>query len=104
MAQKRKYLDFIINLSNDELENMKTIEESFWNMDEQRIHPIKTALSVKLPKAVNILHAHTIEKNALDLLNYPNAITLSPTLMENEDGKLIWLLENQENKLMMSVF
>ena len=50
MAQKRKYLDFIINLSNDELESMKTIDDSFWNMEEQRIHPIKTALSVKLSK------------------------------------------------------
>ena len=87
MAQKRKYLDFIINLSNDELESMKTIDDSFWNMEEQRIHPIKTALSVKLSEAVNILHADTIEKKALDLLNYPNAITLSPTLTENDKGK-----------------
>ena len=87
MAQKRKYLDFIINLSNDELESMKTIDDSFWNMEEQRIHPIKTALSVKLSEAVNILHADTIEKKALDLLNYPNAITLSPTLTENDKRK-----------------
>ena len=56
-------------------------------MEEQRICPIKTALSVKLSEAVNILHADTIEKKALDLLNYPNAITLSPTLTENDKGK-----------------
>ena len=87
ISQKRKYLDFIINLSNDELESMKTIDDSFWNMEEQRIHPIKTALSVKLSEAVNILHADTIEKKALDLLNYPNAITLSPTLTENDKRK-----------------
>ena len=62
MAQKRKHLDFIINLINDKLENMKTIDESFWNMDEQRIQPIKTALSVKPSEAVNILHADAIKK------------------------------------------
>ena len=56
-------------------------------MDKQRIHPIKTVLSMKLSKAVNILYADTIQKKTLDLLNYPNAITLSPTLAENEDGK-----------------
>ena len=55
MAQKRKHLDFIINLSNDKLENMKT-------MDEQRIQSIKTALPVKPSEAVNILHADTIKK------------------------------------------
>ena len=62
MSQKRKYLDLIINLSNDELESMKRIDDYFWNMGEQRIHPIKTALSVKLSDAVNILHADIIEK------------------------------------------
>ena len=88
IAQKRKYLDFIVNLRNDELENMKTIDKSFWNIDKHRIHPIKSALSVKLCKAVNILHADTIEKKPLDLLNYPNAITLSPTLAENDNEKI----------------
>ena len=29
MTQKRKYLDFIINLSNDEMEKMKTIDDFF---------------------------------------------------------------------------
>ena len=33
------------------------------------------------------MHADTIEKKALDLLNYPNAIALSPTLTENDKGK-----------------
>ena len=73
MAQKRKNLDFIINLSNDDLENMKTIEESFWKMDEQRIHPIKTALSVKLSEAVDILHADTIEKKGLGFIKLPES-------------------------------
>ena len=71
MAQKRKYLDFIINLSNDELENMKTIEQSFWNMDEQRMHLIKTTLSVKLSEAVNILHADTTEKKSTGFIKLP---------------------------------
>ena len=87
IAQKRKYLNVIINLSNDELGNMKTIDKSLWNMDKQRIHATKTALLVKLSEAVNILHADTIEKKALDLLNCPNTITLSPTLTENEGAK-----------------
>ena len=67
---------------------MKTIDKSFWNIDKHRIHPIKSALSVKLCKAVNILHADTIEKKPLDLLKYPNAITLSPTLAENDNEKI----------------
>ena len=44
-------------------------------MDKQRIHSTKTVLSMKLSEAVNILYADIIEKKALDLLNYPNAIT-----------------------------
>ena len=71
MAQKRKYLDFIINLSNHELEKMKKINDSFWNMDEQRIHLIKTALSVKLSEAVHILHADTIEKKSTGFIKLP---------------------------------
>lgn len=37
MAQKRKHLDLVNNLNNDELKNMQTIEESFWNIDENII-------------------------------------------------------------------
>ena len=89
MAQKRKYLDFIINLNNDELEKMKTIDDPFWNMDEQRIHPIKTALSVKLSEAVNILHADTIEKKAVDLLITRMLSIYLQQLLKMITGKLI---------------
>ena len=50
-----EYLDFVINLKNVELDNMKTYDDSFWNIDEQRI-------SVKLLQTVNILYAYSNEK------------------------------------------
>ena len=50
-----EYLDFVINLKNVELDNMKTYDDSFWNIDEQRI-------SVKLLQTVNILYAYRNEK------------------------------------------
>ena len=43
--------------------------------------------AISKTEAVNILHDDTIEKKPLDLLNYPNAITLSLTLTENDNGK-----------------
>ena len=85
MTQKRKYLDFIINLSNDEMEKMKTIDDFFGTWRTKNTYYQDCAISKT--EAVNILHDDTIEKKPLDLLNYPNAITLSLTLTENDNGK-----------------
>ena len=50
--------------------------------DESDLSSVKKALSLKLLEFLpNIPHADIIEKKALDLLNVPSAITLSPTLL-----------------------
>ena len=49
----------------------------------------KESLSVKLSKSLpNLLHAKTIEKKALDLLNKPTALVLSPSVIVQKIGKI----------------
>ena len=48
---------------------------------ERDLSSVKKALSFRLPEFLpNIPHADIIEEKALDLLNIPNAITLSLSL------------------------
>ena len=57
--------------------------------DESDLSSVKKALSLKLPEFLpNIPHADIIEEKALDLLNIPNAITLSPTLLATNKEKI----------------
>ena len=96
---KREYLDFVTHLSKDEIKNMKTITASFWEAGEHSIEPSKTSLSVKLSEHLNILHADIIEQKALDLLNNPSAISLSPPLLARNNEK-VYLIAGKTKKLL----
>ena len=95
--KRREYLDFVTHLSKDEIKNMKTITASFWEKGEHSIEPSKTSLSVKLSEHLNILHADNIEQKALDLLNDPSAISLSPSLLARNKEK-VYLVAAKTNK------
>ena len=86
--EEREYLDFVTHLSKDEIKNMKTITGSFWETGEHSIEPNKTSLSAKLSEHLNILHADTIEQQALDLLNNPSTISLSASLLGRNNEKV----------------
>ena len=75
--RRNKYINYIRNLSKSDLEDHKTLKTDMW-YDESDLSSVKKALSLKLPEFLpNIPHADIIEEKALDLLNIPNAITLS---------------------------
>ena len=57
--------------------------------DESDLFLVKKALSLKLPEFLqNIPHADIIKEKALDLLNIPSAVTLSPTLLATNEEKI----------------
>ena len=86
--RRNKYINYIRNLSKSDLEDHKTLKTDMW-YDESDLSSVKKALSLKLPEFLpNIPHTDIIEEKALDLLNIPNAITLSPTLLATNKEKI----------------
>ena len=75
--RRNKYINYIRNLSKSDLEDHQTLKTDMWYYKSD-LSSVKKALSLKLPELLpNIPHADIIEEKALDLLNIPNAITLS---------------------------
>ena len=77
---RMKYIKFVISLGKNDIENQKTIDIINWENKESDLQPAKQNLLMKLSECLlNVLHAETIEKKAINLLNHPTALVLSPT-------------------------
>ena len=75
-----KYIKFVRSLGKNDIENQKTIGTINWENKESDLQPAKQNFSMKLSECLpNVLHAETIEKKAINLLNHPTALVLSPT-------------------------
>ena len=73
----------IKSLGKNDIEK-KTKKTKHWHYNcenkESDLQPAKQNLLMKhLECLTNVLHAETIERKALDLLNYPTAPVISPT-------------------------
>ena len=65
-----------------DIDEQKTIDIEDWGRRENKLQQIKESLSVKLSESLpNLLHAETIQKKALDLLNNATAVVLSPSVI-----------------------
>ena len=75
-----KYIKFVRSLGKNDIENQKNIGTINWENKESDLQPAKQNFSMKLSECLpNVLHAETIEKKAINLLNHHTALVLSPT-------------------------
>ena len=74
---KRNYIKFARSHGKNDIQNQKIIDTTNWENKECDFQPVKQNLSMKLLPIV--LHAETIKKKAIILLNYPTALVLSHT-------------------------
>ena len=72
-----------------DIDEQKTIDIEDWGRRENKLQQIKESLSVKLSESLlNLLHAETIQKKALDLSNNPTALVLSPSVIVEKKEKI----------------
>ena len=75
--------------SKKDIDAEKTIDIEDWGRRGNKLQQIKESLSVKLSESLpNLLHAETIEKMVLGLLNNPNALVLSPSVIVEKKEKI----------------
>ena len=69
-------------MKKKDIDAQKIIDIEDWGRRENKLPQAKESLSIKLSESLpNLLHAATIEKKALDLLNNPTDLVLSPCVI-----------------------
>ena len=86
-SYRQRYVKLIKSFQK-KTEAQKTIDIEDWGCRENKLQQTKESLSVKLSESLlNLLHAETIEKKALGLLNNPTALVLSPSVIVEKKEK-----------------
>ena len=89
--RRKKYINFIPNLSKSDLEDHKTLKTDMW-YEESDLSSVKNALLLKLLEfSPNLPHADIMEEKALDLPNITIEIIFSPTLLATNKEKIYFV-------------
>ena len=77
---RMNYIQFVRSQENNDIKNQKPNDTINWGNKESDLQPAKQNLSMKVSECLpNVLHAETIKKKAINLLNHPTTLILSPT-------------------------
>ena len=93
-SYRQKYVKLIKSFERKDIDAQKTSDIEGWGRRENNLQQAKKSLSIKLSESLlNLLHAETIEKKALGLLNIgllnnPTALFLSPSIVVEKKEKI----------------
>ena len=77
---RMKCIKFVRSLGKNDIKNQSTIDNINWENYESDFQLARKSLSLKLLECwPNVLRAETIGKSAINLLNHPTTLVLSPT-------------------------
>ena len=86
---RQKYVKLIKCFQKQDKDAQNTIDIEDWGHRENKLQQTKESLSIKLSEPLpNLLHAETIKKKALGLLNNSTALVLSPSVIVEKKEKI----------------
>ena len=87
-----KYIKFVRSLGKNDIKNQNTIDNIHWENNKSDLQLARKNLSMKLSECLpNVLHAETIEKKAINLLNHPTTLVLLPTTQVTAEKEISYL-------------